>query len=535
LSSVQRSRDSKNKRTDFWVIKHKKTERKEKKMVQKPVIFPLDGYMKAHQALFDFRSILREPGMKELISFAKGNDLFHCDDMPGPAVMKALGKIAIEENTDVGIFLDLKLADVKNTDMNTARHYADSFPGKGIITISDKVNGEGFLYVRRALPNVKLALVSVLTDMKSEVCAPRYGNYPDTEILHMVRCIQSEYEKVRTEKDPKYAFDLIVCSANEVAFLRQVLGFIYGYICPGIRDSWMTEGQQARTAGVKWALNQGATYLVMGAQMAKGNPEKGVTAEQSRQMTIEEVKKSNYIEIIPSDPLATLTNCEGYYESPVDSDGKSKGPLVAYAGSYEVEEGKDKKKNLVGFVYFNFAKAEQYPLPRDYFARQLAQVIVEQVGIPDVVIGAPMGGIMMAVEVGRILGCRTIFAEKKVIALADIKTGEKEQSELIINRHDINPGDFVVIIEDVINNLSTPKKMIGIINERDGNLLGIAAPFSRSQKTEWNELPVAAGTHKPLKQFKQEDPVVADLITAGYIVWSPKQQWAQLKEAMEEG
>ncbi|MFH1583126.1 MAG: orotidine 5'-phosphate decarboxylase / HUMPS family protein [Candidatus Falkowbacteria bacterium] len=501
-------------------------------MGQKPIILPFDGYMKAYQILFDFRSILRETGTRDLIGFVKGNDFFHCDDMPGPVIMRALGKIAVEEKADIGVFLDLKLADVKDTVMNTAKHYADSFPGKGILTVSDKVNGEGFLYLRRVLPNVKLALLSVLTDMKPEDCAFRWGHYPDTMILHMVRRIQAEYEAVRGEKDPKYALDLIVCSANEVAFLRQVLGFTYGYVCPGIRDRWMTKGQQKRTAGARWALNQGATYLVMGAQMTKGNPGEGVTAQQSRQMTMDEIKKSNYIEIIPNDPIAILTNCDGYYESPVGSDGKHKGPLVAYAGDYVVDDA-GQKKNFVGFIYYNFARAEQYPLVRDYFARQLAQVILDEVGMPDVVIGAPMGGIMMAVEVGRILGCRTIFAEKKVTALADPNHGKKEQSELIIDRHDIKPGDGVVIIEDVINNLSTPGKLIGIIKAKDGNLLGLAAPFSRSQKTKWEGLPVAAGKHQPLEQFKQDDPTVADLIAQDKIVLKPKQQWVMLKAAME--
>ena len=501
-------------------------------MGQKPIIVPLDGYMKAYQALFDFRSILREPGTRDLISHVKGNDLFHCDDMPGPTIMRSLGKIATEEKTDVGVFLDLKLADVKDTDANTARHYADCFPGKGILTVSDKVNGEGFLYLRRVLPNVKLALLSVLTDMKPDDCALRWGHYPDTMILHMARRIQAEYEAVRTAKDPKYAFDLIVCSANEVAFLRQVLGFTYGYVCPGIRDAWMAKGQQKRTAGAKWALNQGATYLVMGAQMTKGNPEKGVTAEQSRQMTLDEIKKSNYIEIIPGNALATLTNCDGYYESPVDGNGKRTGPLVAYAGEYELDPGRG-KKNFVGFIYYNFAKAEQYPLVRDYFARQLAQVIVDQVGVPDVLLAAPMGGVLTAGDVGRILGCRTIFAEKKVIALADPEHGKKEQSVLIIDRHDIRPGDLVVILEDVVNNLSTPGKLIDIIKSKGATLLSLGAPFSRSQRTEWEGLPIAAGTHQPLEQFKQDDPAVRDLVAANKIVWKPKQQWPLLKAAME--
>jgi len=75
----------------------------------------------------------------------------------------------------------------------------------------------------------------------------------------------------------------------------------------------------------------------------------------------------------------------------------------------------------------------------------LARNIIEKFGhCPDVVIGAPMGGIMLAVDLGRLLECRTIFAEKKVTRLADAEAGTKEESQLIIDRHVVKQGDLAI-------------------------------------------------------------------------------------------
>ncbi|MCX6797721.1 MAG: orotidine-5'-phosphate decarboxylase, partial [Candidatus Falkowbacteria bacterium] len=73
--------------------------------------------------------------------------------------------------------------------------------------------------------------------------------------------------------------------------------------------------------------------------------------------------------IVSGDPLATLKNCGGYYESPKDKDGKFLGPVVAYAGTYDTSSG---PKNKVGFVYYDFAFVEDKPIPRDYFAALIA-------------------------------------------------------------------------------------------------------------------------------------------------------------------
>ena len=53
----------------------------------------------------------------------------------------------------------------------------------------------------------------------------------------------------------------------------------------------MAPDHQKRITGAYEALKLGAWRLVMGAQITKGNPDKGVSTEESQAITLEEVEK----------------------------------------------------------------------------------------------------------------------------------------------------------------------------------------------------------------------------------------------------
>lgn len=230
----------------------------------------------------------------------------------------------------------------------------------------------------------------------------------------------------------------------------------------------------------------------------------------------------------------TLKNYGGYYESPKNAKGDYIGPLVAYAGKYQTEIG---EKNYVGFKYYNFARVEPDPLAREYFARLIGEEIKMAAIGYDLVIGAPMGGFLLADALGQYLECRTIFAEKQVIALTDPDKGTKEISELIIKRHEIFPGDRVIIVEDVCNNFSTTSKLKELIEAHQGQLVAIACAINRSNETFWisppvdvdaKKFPVYEGLFIPTEQYHQEDPTVKTLVEDGKVVWNPKQSWEQI-------
>lgn len=497
-------------------------------MTQKVVILPLDDYSSSHN-LFEALKIVNTPGLVDLVSHIKLNDGIH---LGGAGFVEAIYfELAKNMHTNVKIFLDLKIYDVSATLVNVLKKYKD-IPIIDILTVSSQCSVEGIAKLRKLLPRTKLAMVSILTDIDESQCRARYGQSPEIKIYNDLMNIRYFYQKQAPEFQKSEPFDLLVCSPHELKFLGKNLPNEYGFVVPGIRDEWMKKADehQKRTTGVKEALNNRATYVVMGAQIIKGNPELNITPEKSRQLTMNEIAKANKRLVVKDDPLRTLKNCDACYVSPGDGHGGYAGPLVAYAGKYDDDSG---SKNYVGFEYFNFAKAEVVPSVRNYFAGLLSERITASVGEVDTIIGAPMGGILLAGSVGDNLQCRTIFAEKKVVAVAAPEQGIKEESLQIIDRHEIYPGDKVIVIEDVCNNFSTTQKLKELIEGRGGTLTAIACAVNRSGKGNWEGIPVISALYVEARQFKQDDPEVAELVEIGNVVWKPKTEWKRLKQAMK--
>jgi len=288
---------------------------------------------------------------------------------------------------------------------------------------------------------------------------------------------------------------------------------------------------QKRIIGIYEALSKRATFAVMGAQMTKGNPDSNISAAESRKLTFAEIAKFYDNQAVGSDPLEILKNCDGYYESPRDTGGNYVGPVVGYAKKYKDENDED--KNMVGFVYLNFAKAEQRPKVREYFASSIVAKIAQTNLKVNVVLGAPMGGLYLAADIGRALDAQTIFAEKVVTIAADKVKNVREESHLIIDRHDIHPGDQVILVEDVCNNFSTTEQIGVLVNSYGADLVGIVCAFNRSGKLGWANVPVISACDIAFEQYKQNDPMVAEIITAGNFIVKPKLQWAELSKAMD--
>ena len=503
-------------------------------MKRKVIILPIDGSKNGQELLASMETILDSPGTTELISHIKLNDGVHNLDVGGPALVFKIMSALSAKNADIKIFLDLKIFDVSATVENVLKKYAYLVPD--ILTVSASCSVDSIIKLKILLPNIKLAMVSMLTDIGEEECQDRFGQMPAVKIFNDLMNIRQIYkQKTGAYENWQHPepFDLVVCSAKELKFLKNNLDASYGFIVPGIRDEWMKkkDEHQKRVVGIKEALDLGATYAVMGAQMTKGNPEMNISAEESRRLTSVEINKIPDNPIIAGNPLATLKACGGYYKSPEDNEGHFMGPLAAYAGTYDTADG---PKNYVGVEYFNFACAEDNALVRDYFASLIATA-VKKAGLScNVALGAPMGGILLAGDVGRIIGCRSIFAEKKILAVAKPAEGLKEISGLIVDRHTINDGDKVIIVEDVCNNFSTTEKLQNVIKSYGGELVAIACAFNRSGKSDWKGIPVLAGHFIPTEQFRQDDEKVAELVKAGKVIWKPKAEWGNLLAAMEE-
>lgn len=236
-------------------------------------------------------------------------------------------------------------------------------------------------------------------------------------------------------------------------------------------------------------------------------------------------------------PLEILKGCGGYYECPRDSAGKRSGPLVGYAA-------RDARgRQFVGDVYLNFAQAEEYPEILNFFAELLGQHIQFfkfTNCVKRVFCGAPEGGKALALFLAfHCSGGRYVFPEKKVLSLPTASS--REVTELEFSRHEITPGDRVILVEDVLNNFSTTDKLITLVKSRGGEVYGIAASLNRSmpfideyKAGDGARYPVISLVEKPLVQYEQDHPDVKDDILSGNVAWKPKAEWPRLLKAMKK-
>lgn len=247
--------------------------------VKPVVILPADG-MADPQAVVNFYKgfFSSSPYAALLVEYAKLNDALHFPYM-GPAILGELRPVLPEH---VGLFVDLKIADVSATDQNTLLRYKEFNPG--IVTVSSSVTAKALVVIRETLPDVKIALVDTLTDMSEAECKARYhGQSPLEKIRHAL----TKLEGMLGDKNP---INMVICSPRETSALKaEFPRYLYGN--PGIRSPHMNDDHQKRTTSAYDALANGADYVVMGTQLTKGNPERGISAEQSQQITFEEIKR----------------------------------------------------------------------------------------------------------------------------------------------------------------------------------------------------------------------------------------------------
>jgi orotate phosphoribosyltransferase len=120
-------------------------------------------------------------------------------------------------------------------------------------------------------------------------------------------------------------------------------------------------------------------------------------------------------------------------------------------------------------TYFQCAKVLQHPEFLTAFSIMIADEF--ESSHPDVVISPAIGGVVLGTEVGTQLGVRTIFAERK-------------KGKMVIRRgFEINPGEKVLIVEDVITTGGSVKEVVEIVEEAKGNIIGVGVLVDRSNGT----------------------------------------------------
>ena len=119
--------------------------------------------------------------------------------------------------------------------------------------------------------------------------------------------------------------------------------------------------------------------------------------------------------------------------------------------------------------YFQCAKVLQYPHYLSMFSQKISDHF-ESLDI-DTVISPAVGGIVIGTDVGRVMGKRTIFAER-------------ENGKMTLRRgFTIKPGEKVLVVEDVITTGGSVKEVMNVVDAFGGIVMGVAVIVDRSNGT----------------------------------------------------
>jgi orotidine-5'-phosphate decarboxylase len=164
------------------------------------------------------------------------------------------GKKAIQEIkaiSDCDIFLDLKLHDIPATVIGACNSIKDLNPK--YLTVHASGGKEMIESAVKTLPNTLITAVTILTSLNEDSLKKiGYKFDPRESAIQLA--------KLAVEAGAR----AIVCSAQEVAVIRNAVGKDVVLITPGIRPAGSSLDDQKRVATPRQALQDGANLLVMG-------------------------------------------------------------------------------------------------------------------------------------------------------------------------------------------------------------------------------------------------------------------------------
>ena len=186
----------------------------------------------------------------------------------GPAILEELHKRNYE------VFLDLKFHDIPNTCAKAVGVAADL--GVWMVNVHASGGQRMMEAARNELEKKShkplLIGVTVLTSMEqSDLAGIGLDVDPMVQVERLAKLTQAS------------GLDGVVCSAREVALIRDVCGPDFLTVTPGIRPEGSEVGDQKRVMTPKQAVDAGVDYMVIG---------RPVTQSQTPRKTIENILAS---------------------------------------------------------------------------------------------------------------------------------------------------------------------------------------------------------------------------------------------------
>jgi orotidine 5'-phosphate decarboxylase subfamily 1 len=172
----------------------------------------------------------------------------------GPGMVAALREVGFD------VFVDLKLHDIPHQAEGAARSLGRL--GAGMITVhasggadmmESAVRGAAEGAEAAGIERPAVIAVTVLTSMDAEALASvGVNDSPADQVAGLAALAKTS------------GVDGVVCSPQEAASMRALLGPAALVVTPGVRPPWSEAGDQARIATPAEALAAGASHLVIG-------------------------------------------------------------------------------------------------------------------------------------------------------------------------------------------------------------------------------------------------------------------------------
>jgi len=181
-------------------------------------------------------------------------------------------------------FLDVKLHDIPNT----VEKASENVVLRGANFFNVHATG-GFAMMEAAVRGAKKAseklnkkppvilAVTMLTSISQEVMNDEFGINKDV----------SDFAIELAKLAKKAGMTGVVASSLEARRIKEACGKDFKVLCPGIRPQWSAKDDQKRLATPKFAINEGADYLVIGRAVTK--PTQGLTPLEAMKKIYNEI------------------------------------------------------------------------------------------------------------------------------------------------------------------------------------------------------------------------------------------------------
>jgi len=143
-------------------------------------------------------------------------------------------------------------------------------------------------------------------------------------------------------------------------------------------------------------------------------------------------------------------------------------------------------------IYWEKFQVLQFP----HYTQQLCHLIAahfQEQGV-QVVAGPTTGGIILAFEVGRQLGARSIFAEKEGSGERTFRRG-----------FNIDPGERVLVVDDILTTGGSIHEVLTAVNKLGGKVIGIGVLVDRSTRQIEFGAPLFSCLHSETITYTPQD------------------------------